>query len=78
MTSRKTPSGTQAHSHYEIRDAATCVVEHVLAIVVGFIMTVAGLGMGVTMVLLPIGIPVGLVGLVMLIWGLAGWNRIES
>jgi hypothetical protein len=78
MTSRKTPSGTQAHAHYEIRDATTCLAKHVLAIVAGFIMTVAGLGMGVTMVLLPIGIPVGLVGVVMLIWGFADWNRLES
>ena len=31
-----------------------------------------GLGMGVTMVMLPLGIPLGLAGLGLLLWGLAG------
>lgn len=45
---------------------------HLVAIVLGLILSVAGLGMGVTIALLPIGIPVGLLGLALLIWGLFG------
>jgi len=43
---------------------------HVTAVVVGFILMLAGLSMGVTMVLLPVGIPVGLVGILLFMWGL--------
>jgi hypothetical protein len=42
---------------------------HTIAIVVGMVLVIAGLAMGVTMVLLPIGIPVGLGGLLLCIWG---------
>ena len=43
---------------------------HTVAIVVGFVLMIVGLGMGVTMVLLPIGLPMGLVGTTALMWGL--------
>ncbi len=43
---------------------------HLAAIIVGLVMMATGLGLSVTMVLLPIGLPLGLVGLVVLIWGL--------
>jgi hypothetical protein len=46
------------------------VLFHVGVILMGSIMTVLGLGLGVTMVLLPVGIPVGLLGLLLVIWGL--------
>jgi hypothetical protein len=42
---------------------------HTIAVVVGMVLVIAGLGMGVTMVLLPIGIPVGLGGLLLCVWG---------
>ena len=73
--SGKTSTGTQADSGHETRNAGKQFGKHVLAIIAGFIMTIGGLGMGVTMVLLPLGIPVGLVGVVLLIWGLFGWGR---
>ena len=44
---------------------------HVIAAVLGFILMIAGLSMGVTLVLLPIGIPVGLAGIVLFLWGLS-------
>lgn len=75
IMSGKTPSGTQAHSDHKIRDAGKRFGKHVLAIVAGFIMTIAGLGMGVTIVLLPLGIPVGLVGVLLLSWGLFEWSK---
>ncbi|HVT28998.1 MAG TPA: hypothetical protein VHE81_13365 [Lacipirellulaceae bacterium] len=43
---------------------------HLAAIILGLMMMVVGVGLSVTMVLLPIGLPLGLVGLVVLIWGL--------
>jgi hypothetical protein len=57
----------------ELAKGAGLVVSHMLAIVAGLILMIAGLGMGVSIVLLPIGIPVGLCGLLVFIWGLFGW-----
>jgi hypothetical protein len=45
---------------------------HVAAIIVGLILAVVGLAMGVTIVMLPIGIPISLFGLGLMIWGLVG------
>jgi len=75
MISKEIPSGTPARSQHEIGDAGKRFGKHVIAIALGFIMTVAGLGMGVTLVLLPIGIPVAVVGILMFIWGLVDWNK---
>ncbi len=46
------------------------ILGHTLAVVLGVILMISGLAMGVTMVLLPIGIPLGLGGLLLCIWGL--------
>ncbi len=43
---------------------------HTIAVVAGFVLMIVGLAMGVTMVLLPIGLPLGLGGLVLFLWGL--------
>jgi hypothetical protein len=45
---------------------------HAFAIVFGLILSVSGLAMGVSIALLPIGIPAGLIGLLLLMWGLFG------
>jgi hypothetical protein len=45
-------------------------IGHTLAVLVGFALMILGVGMGVTMVLLPVGIPVGLFGLFLFVWGL--------
>ncbi len=42
---------------------------HTIAVIVGIVLMFVGLAMGVTMVLLPIGIPLGLVGLLLCLWG---------
>ena len=42
---------------------------HTIAVVLGLLLMIVGLGLGVTMVALPIGLPVGLAGLVIFIWG---------
>jgi hypothetical protein len=48
---------------------------HGAAIVVGAIMMIAGVGMGVTMILLPVGVPLGLVGLGAFFWGIWGFGE---
>ncbi len=51
------------------------IVGHTIAVVVGLVLMIVGLGMGVTMVLLPIGLPLGLGGLVLFAWGLCFSTR---
>jgi hypothetical protein len=46
------------------------ILIHSLAVVLGFVLMIVGIGMGVTVVLAPIGIPVGLIGLGLWLWGL--------
>jgi hypothetical protein len=48
------------------------VVGHVAAIVVGFSMMIVGLGLGVTLIMLPVGVVVALTGAAILIGGLFG------
>jgi hypothetical protein len=43
--------------------------EHAMAIVVGFVMMIVGLGLGVTMVMLPVGLVVGLLGVAVFLGG---------
>ena len=38
----------------------------------GFVLMVIGLGLGVTMIMLPVGLVIGLVGLLAFVWGLVG------
>jgi hypothetical protein len=52
------------------RDTVLSVLEHVMFVITGFVLMVVGLGMGVTMVMLPVGLVVGLLGLAMFIGGL--------
>ena len=53
-------------------EKAQLVLGHVLAVVIGFILMVFGLGLGVTMVMLPVGLVVGLIGVGVFVWGLLG------
>jgi hypothetical protein len=46
------------------------VLGHVVAVIVGFIMMVVGLGLGVTMIMLPVGIVIGLAGAALFVGGL--------
>jgi hypothetical protein len=51
------------------------LVAHVIAIIVGAAMMVTGVGMGVTMILIPVGVPLGLVGLGLFFWGVWGFGE---
>lgn len=44
--------------------------EHFMFVALGFVLMVLGLGLGVTMIMLPIGIVVGLLGFAMFVGGL--------
>jgi len=45
------------------------VLGHIAAIVLGFVMMVVGLGLGVTMIMLPVGVVVGLIGAALFVGG---------
>ena len=51
------------------------VFSHRVAIIAGLLLTILGSGMAITIVLLPIGIPVLVAGLLVLTWGLYIWQR---
>jgi hypothetical protein len=57
----------------EMAKGAGQIAAHLMAVVVGVILMIVGLGMGVSIVLLPFGVPVGLAGLFVFLWGLFGW-----
>ena len=48
------------------------VAGHVAAVIIGFAMMVIGLGPGVTMIMLPVGLVVGLAGVALFISGIFG------
>ena len=43
---------------------------HIAAIIIGFVLMVVGLALGVTMIMLPVGLVVGMLGFVMFVGGL--------
>ena len=51
-------------------------LEHAAAVIVGLVMIVIGLGLGVTMLMLPVGVVVGLVGVLLVVGGL--FARMDS
>lgn len=46
------------------------VFEHAAVVIIGFLMMVVGLALGVTMIMLPVGLVVGLIGLGLFVSGL--------
>lgn len=45
-------------------------LEHTAFVVAGFVLMVLGLGLGVTMIMLPVGLPIGLLGFAMFVGGM--------
>jgi hypothetical protein len=43
---------------------------HLAAVIIGFVMMVVGLGLGVTMIMLPVGLVIGLLGVAIFLAGL--------
>jgi hypothetical protein len=51
------------------------IAMHLVAIIAGIGLMLLGVGLSVTMVLLPIGVPLGLTGLAVLVWGATPSSR---
>ena len=46
------------------------LVEHVFFVIAGFVLMVVGMGLSVTMIMLPVGLALGLLGFAMFVGGL--------
>lgn len=53
----------------EVAKGAGRLAVHLFALVAGLLLMFLGVAMGVSVVLLPVGVPVGLVGLFVFMWG---------
>ena len=62
----------------EFARAAGRSIVQVGAIIVGLIMMIGGVAMGVTIVMLPIGIGIGIAGLFVFLWGIFGRAQRDS
>jgi hypothetical protein len=60
----------QESTNRQIIHAGERFVGHIVAVVIGLLLMIVGIAMGVTIVLLPIGVPIGLAGLLAFLWGL--------
>ncbi|MGC8643246.1 MAG: hypothetical protein ACP5XB_25575 [Isosphaeraceae bacterium] len=58
-----------SHSIVEVGEK---IAIHLLAVIAGMVLVVSGLGLCVSMVGLPIGLPIGLLGVLVTLWGLFG------
>ena len=61
---------THVPTHPSIGGFFVGLVEHTAFVVLGFVLMVLGLGLGVTMIMLPVGLVVGLLGLAMFVGGM--------
>jgi hypothetical protein len=68
----------QTTSGQKLAKGAGLLATHLFAVVAGVVLMVIGLGMGVSVVMLPVGVPVGLIGLFAFIWGLFGWSEEQA
>jgi hypothetical protein len=67
------------HAARELAGTGGRILGHTAAVLLGLFLMMTGVGMGVTMVMLPLGIPLGLNGLALFIWGVAGrWRAPET
>lgn len=51
------------------------ILEHTAVVVLGFVMMIVGLGLSVTMIMLPVGLAVGLLGMAIFVAGLSAHLR---
>lgn len=63
---------TYGSAGQELAKGAGRLVGHVIALVMGLVLMVVGVAMGVTIVMLPFGVPVGFFGLLLFLWGFFG------
>ena len=48
------------------------ILSHLAVAAIGFVLMVIGLGLGVTLIMLPVGLIVGLIGVGLFVWGIVG------
>ena len=61
---------THVPAHRSLGGFFVGLVEHTAFVVLGFALMVLGLGLSVTMIMLPVGLAVGLLGFAMFVGGL--------
>ncbi|MHC4959203.1 MAG: hypothetical protein ACYTGN_12615 [Planctomycetota bacterium] len=61
---------TAATRGHDVIHAGESVLLHVAAIVGGLALMILGVAMGVTIALIPLGVPIGFLGFGMILWGL--------
>jgi hypothetical protein len=59
-------------SNHQLAETGGKVATHILAVIAGVILVVIGLFLSVPMIGLPLGIPIGLAGVLVCLWGLFG------
>jgi hypothetical protein len=63
---------THTFSVRRLLGEASAFLEHFVVVVLGFVLMVVGLGLGVTMIMLPVGIVLGLTGAGLFVAGIFG------
>ncbi len=63
---------------HRLTQAGGNIALHTVALLAGVILVILGLGLGVTMWGLLLGIPIGLAGVLLCLWGLFGWAATGS
>ncbi len=58
--------------NHQLTEAGSKIASHLLAVIAGVCMILVGLLLSVSMVGLPLGIPIGIAGLLIGLWGLFG------
>ena len=66
---------TLAATGQEVARETGRIIGHAVAVILGLVLIVIGAGMGVSLVLLPLGVPVGLIGVAIVLWGAFGWEE---
>ena len=63
---------------HRLTETGSNIALHTLALLAGVILVICGLGLGVTIWGLFLGIPIGLAGVLLCLWGLVGRAATES
>jgi hypothetical protein len=63
---------------HRLTEAGTNIALHTLALLVGMILVILGLGLDMTIWGLLLGVPIGLAGILLCLWGLFGRAVSES
>jgi len=61
---------------HSVMNGTVAFFEHAGVVIIGFVLIIVGLAMGVTLIMLPVGVVVGLVGVLMVVGGL--FARIDA